>query len=120
MSLKNNGGFCSASSRDNKKYDLGSFQGVGVRVKGDGKKYMLTLKTGESFVGYAYQFPCVTKKDQWMTIRAPFKEFAARFRGMPKPEAPAVKTSAITSFGFLIADKQEGPFSLEIEWIKAY
>jgi len=118
VSLKNNGGFCTASSRDNKKYDLSSVPAIGVRLKGDGKKYMLTVKTGESFVGYAYQFPCVTQKDQWITITAPFKDFVARFRGEPVPNAPPVKSSEITSFGFLIADKQEGPFALEIEWIK--
>lgn len=118
VSLKNNGGFCSASSRENKKYDLSSFQGVGVRVKGDGKQYMLTVKTDDSFNGYAYQFPFVTQKDQWMTVTVPFKDFVARFRGQPVPNAPPVKTSDITSFGFLIADKQEGPFVLEIEWVK--
>lgn len=119
VSLKNNGGFCTASSRDNKKYDLSSFKGIGVRLKGDGKKYMLTLKTDDKFNGYAYQFPFVTQKDQWMTVTVPFKDFFARFRGEPVPNAPPVKTTDITSFGFLIADKQEGPFVLEIEWIKA-
>jgi len=120
VSLKNSGGFCTASSRENKDYDLSGYTGIAARVRGDGKAYKLTLKADTSFNGFAYQFDVATKKDQWMTIRAPFKEFTARFRGKPKPEAPAVKTSAITSFGFLIADKQEGPFSLEIEWIKAY
>ncbi len=118
VSLKNNGGFCSTSSRENKKYDLSGFQGIGVRVKGDGKTYMLTVKTDASFSGYAYQFPFATKKDQWMTVTVPFKDFVARFRGQPVPNAPPVKSSDITSFGFLIADKQEGPFALEIEWIK--
>ncbi len=118
VSLKNNGGFCSTSSRENKKYDLSGFQGMGVRVKGDGKTYMLTVKTDASFSGYAYQFSFATKKDQWMTVTVPFKDFVARFRGQPVPNAPPVKSSDITSFGFLIADKQEGPFALEIEWIK--
>jgi NADH dehydrogenase [ubiquinone] 1 alpha subcomplex assembly factor 1 len=118
VSLKNNGGFCSASSRENKKYDLSSFHGIGVRVKGDGKTYMLTLKADASFNGYAYQFPFATQKDQWITVIVPFKDFVARFRGTPVPNAPPVKSSEITSFGFLIADKQEGPFALEIEWIK--
>ncbi len=118
VSLKNNGGFCTASSRGNKKYDLSSFQGIGVRLKGDGKTYMLTVKTDAAFNGYAYQFPFATQKDQWLTVMAPFKDFVARFRGEAVPNAPPVKSSDITSFGFLIADRQEGPFSLEVEWIK--
>lgn len=120
LSLKNNGGFCTASSRENKSYNLSGFQGVAVRLKGDGKKYKFTLKADTRFMGFAYQVDFVTTKDQWMTLQAPFKEFAARFRGMPQPDAPALNTAQITSFGFLIADKQAGPFALEIEWIKAY
>jgi NADH dehydrogenase [ubiquinone] 1 alpha subcomplex assembly factor 1 len=118
LSLKNNGGFCTTSSRGDKKYDLSSCQGVAVRIKGDGKKYMLTLKTDDTHMGFAYQFPCVTQKDKWITVMAPFKDFVARFRGEAVPDAPPVKSTDITSFGFLIADKQEGPFALEIEWIK--
>lgn len=120
VSLKNNGGFCSTSSRENKNYDLSSFEGIGVRVKGDGKTYMLTVKTEAGFDGYAYQFPFATQKDQWMTVTVPFKYFVARFRGTPVPNAPPVKSSVINSFGFIIADKQEGPFTLEIEWIKSF
>jgi NADH dehydrogenase [ubiquinone] 1 alpha subcomplex assembly factor 1 len=120
VSLKNYGGFCSASSRENKNYDLSSSHGIAVRVKGDGKTYKLTLKTDASFTGYAYQFSFATIKDLWITVQAPFKDFIARFRGTTMPDAPAVKSPKIKSFGFLIGDKQEGPFSLEIEWIRAY
>ena len=120
VSLQNNGGFCSTSSRGNKNYDLSGFQGVEARVKGDGKTYKLTVKTDTGFNGFAYQYSFVTKKDEWLVVRAPFNEFAARFRGRAKSDAPAVTSSEIKSFGFLIADKQEGPFTLEIAWIKGY
>ena len=120
VSLKNSGGFCTASSRENKNYDLTGYNGIAARIKGDGKIYKLTLKADSSFTGFAYQFDLATKKDQWLTVRAPFKEFAARFRGQPKPDAPAINSAEIKSFGFLIADKQEGPFTLDIEWIKGY
>ncbi|MEI6127242.1 MAG: CIA30 family protein [Pseudomonadota bacterium] len=120
VSLKNFGGFCSASSRENKNYDLSTSQGIAARIRGDGKAYKLTLKTDTSFNGYAYQLSFTTKKDQWLTVQAPFKDFIARFRGTTQPDAPPVKKAEIKSFGFLIGDKQEGPFSLEVEWIKAY
>ena len=57
---------------------------------------------------------------RWMTIRAPFNDFTAWFRGMPVADAAPVNTAEIKSFGLLIGDKQEGPFTLEIESIKAY
>jgi NADH dehydrogenase [ubiquinone] 1 alpha subcomplex assembly factor 1 len=120
VSLKNYGGFCSTSSRENKNYDLSGLQGVEARIKGDGKIYKLTLKADTSFVGFAYQFDVTTQKDQWMTVRAPFKEFTARFRGQPQPDAPSLNRAEIKSFGFLIADKQAGPFTREVEWIKGY
>ncbi|MBP1721795.1 MAG: Complex intermediate-associated protein 30 [Deltaproteobacteria bacterium] len=34
--------------------------------------------------------------------------------------APPVDKAKIKTFGFLIADKQDGPFRLEIDWIGAY
>lgn len=120
VSLKNSGGFCTASSRANKVYDLSSYAGIAARVKGDGKAYKLTLKSDTAFTGFVYQFDFSTQKGQWLTIRAPFKAFTARFRGRPQPGAPPINSSQVKSFGFLIADKQEGPFTLEIDWIKAY
>jgi len=120
VSLKHFGGFCSTSSRAAGPYDLSHAQGIAIRVKGDGKHYKLTVKTDTGFSGFSYQFQFVTKQDAWMTVRAPFRDFVARFRGALLPDAPPLDTSAIRSFGFVIGDKQEGPFRLKIECIKAY
>ncbi len=121
LSLENNGGFCTVSSRrKNKTSDLSGFQGIAVRLKGDGKKYKFTIKADTRFIGFAYQYDFSTIPGEWVILRAPFKEFVARFRGMPKPDAPALNSAKITSFGFLIADRQAGPFALEVEWLKAY
>jgi len=120
VSLKNFGGFCSASSRGTGPHDLRGSEGIAIRVKGDGKSYKLTVKTDTGFNGFSYHFPFVTKKDAWMTVRAPFRDFTARFRGMPLPDASPIDPAGIQSFGFLISDRQEGPFTLEIESIKAY
>jgi NADH dehydrogenase [ubiquinone] 1 alpha subcomplex assembly factor 1 len=32
---------------------------------------------------------------------------------------PPLDPTKVTSVGFLISDKQEGPFQLEVAWIKA-
>ena len=39
--------------------------------------------------------------------------------GRALDNVPALDPSAIYQFGFLISDKQAGPFNLEIDWIKA-
>ena len=44
-------------------------------------------------------------------------DFIATYRGRRLPDHPPIDPSQIQSFGFLIADKQEGPFELEIDWI---
>jgi len=118
VSLENFGGFASVSSIP-ADYNLGGFEGIAVRVRGDGKRYKLTIKTDASFAGFTYQSPFNTVSGEWTIIYAAFKNFVASFRGSIKKDAEPIDAKKIKSFGFLIADKQEGPFQLEIDWIKA-
>lgn len=118
VSLENFGGFASVSSIP-AEHNLNSFDGIAVRVKGDGKRYKLTIKTDAAFTGFTYQSPFNTTSGAWTVIYAPFKNFVASFRGSIMKDAAPIDAEKITSFGFLIADKQEGPFQLEIDWIKA-
>jgi NADH dehydrogenase [ubiquinone] 1 alpha subcomplex assembly factor 1 len=41
------------------------------------------------------------------------------FRGRALRDVPPIEPSAIRQLGILIADKDETPFRLEIDWIKA-
>ena len=41
------------------------------------------------------------------------------FRGRLLTDVPPLNPVKVTSVGFLISDKQEGPFKLEVAWIKA-
>ncbi|MGD1898815.1 MAG: CIA30 family protein, partial [Phormidesmis sp.] len=41
------------------------------------------------------------------------------FRGRVLDDAPAIAPDQIAQIGFLIADKREGEFALEIDWIRA-
>jgi len=120
VSLENFGGFCSASFHGAQVYDLSTCHGIVIRVRADGKNYKLLVKTDSRSNGFSYQFSFATKQGSWMTVRAPFQEFTARFRGAPVPDAPPLDRSRVHSFGFLIGERQAGPFTLEIESIKAY
>lgn len=119
VSLENNGGFASIRSRP-KAWDLGAYDGIVVRLRGDGKSYKLNLKTDSTFDGIQYRVPFGTTKGEWQTLRFPFSEFRASFRGRVVPEAPELDPARIVSLGMLISDKQEGPFRLEIDRIGAY
>jgi NADH dehydrogenase [ubiquinone] 1 alpha subcomplex assembly factor 1 len=119
VSLKNSGGFASVSSLPS-DYNLSGFAGIAIRVKGDGKRYKFTIKTDTAFTGFTYQSPFSTIKGEWTVIYAPFKNYVPSFRGSVMKDAEPIDAKKVKSFGFLIADKQEGPFRLEIDWIKAY
>ena len=119
VSLENFGGFASASSLP-ASYNLGGFTGIAIRVKGDGKRYKFTTKTDTAFTGFSYQAPFNTENGTWAVIQLPFKTFVPMFRGSVMDNVEPIDPEKVKSFGLLIADKQKGPFKLEIDWIKAY
>ncbi|NNK13178.1 MAG: CIA30 family protein, partial [Desulfofustis sp.] len=57
--------------------------------------------------------------DEWMTVEIPFSECVPVFRGRKLSGVAPVAPEKIQQIGFLISDKQAGPFRLEIDWIKA-
>lgn len=120
VSLENYGGFCSASSLPALTYDLSNFEGIKIRLKGDGKKYKATLKNDTSFNGFVYQFEFRTETGKWIDIIAPFNKFIPVLMGVVQDSAEKLNTGKIKSFGFIIADKQAGVFRLEVDNIKAY
>jgi NADH dehydrogenase [ubiquinone] 1 alpha subcomplex assembly factor 1 len=119
LSLENNGGFASVRS-DLLEQDLEGFQGVRLRVKGDGQKYQLRIRVGQALDGARHQMTFKTKKDEWMEVDLPFSNFFAAYRGRQLPDHPPIDAAKITTMGLLIADKQEGNFRLEIDWLQGY
>lgn len=117
ISFENNGGFSSIRSRG-QTLNLDEYDGIELRVKGDGRMYYLTARTpGAGRV--AFWSPVTPKAGEWTTIRIPFQTFYPTFFGR-KLESPSLDISSINSLGFMLYDKKEGEFKLEVEWIKAY
>ncbi len=119
VSLENYGGFASMRTQP-QDYQLDDFTGISLHVKGDGKKYRLRLRTDNEFEGIAYQSIFTTESEKWITAHLKFTEFIPVFRGRIVLEAPKLEAGRIRRIGFMIADKQAGPFALEIDWVKAY
>jgi monofunctional biosynthetic peptidoglycan transglycosylase len=119
VSLENYGGFASVRTHP-RPYQLGGYDGLILRVRGDGKRYKLRLRTNASFDGIAYQSDFDTQPDVWITLQVPFAAFVPVYRGRTLTGVPALNPAEIQQFGFLIADKQQGPFRLEIDWIGTY
>jgi len=119
VSLENSGGFASIRSFP-RTFALEGYAGLMLRVKGDGKDYRLRLRTDDDFDGVAYQSRFQTTPQEWIAVKLPFSEYLPVFRGHIVSGAPQLEQSRIRRIGFMIADKQEGPFVLEIAWVKAY
>ncbi len=119
VSLENNGGFASLRSQP-AEHDLRGFDGIILRLRGDGKTYGVRLRTDPRFDGVSYQAKVATEAGRWAEVRLSFETFVPVFRGRQVGGYPAFDPGAIKTFGLMISDKQEGAFRLEIDWIKAY
>jgi NADH dehydrogenase [ubiquinone] 1 alpha subcomplex assembly factor 1 len=119
LSLENNGGFASVRTIPD-DFALGGYTGLAVRVKGDGHRYMLRLRTDRYLDGPAYESGFDTEAETWVTVRVPFRDFVPTFRGRRLRNMPAIDGADVRQIGLMLADKQAGPFRLEIDWIKTY
>ena len=118
VSLENNGGFASVRSPAARQ-DLAGFDAFVVRARGDGRRYKFTVRTESGFDTPIYQCAFTTKRGAWEEHRLAFKDFVPTFRGRVLSGQPPLDPAKVTSVGFLISDKQAGPFHLEVAWIKA-
>ena len=119
LSLKNFGGFATVRS-PTRTLDLSEFAGVELRLRGDGKTYIFFLKSNEKDNGYQYQTWFSTQAGQWEDVKLPFSAFRPFYRGMKLRLWAGLNPAKIQSMGFMIADKQDGPFNLDIQYIGVY
>lgn len=119
ISLQNNGGFSSIRS-PKKEYKLAGYKGFIIRLKADGRKYNLILSDTYYFNGVSYFSYFETKANEWMEIRIPFASFEGTILGTPSDRVPQLDANAIKEVGFMLYDKQAGPFQVELDWIKLY
>jgi monofunctional biosynthetic peptidoglycan transglycosylase len=117
--LENNGGFASVRSAPVRE-NLTGLTAFVLRVRGDGRRYKFSVRTGAGFDTPLYQCSFTTKQgEEWEEHRLAFSDFVPTFRGRVVANVPPLNPAKVNSVGFLISDKQAGPFRLEIGWIKA-
>ncbi len=119
VSLENNGGFASLRSPV-KDYNFEEFSGIEIKVKGDGKRYSISMKETTYFSGYFYTSTFETKKDEWITIKIPFDQFRLYYFSKETKSNKKITLNNIKEISLLIGDKQEGSFMLELEFIKLF
>ena len=117
LSLANNGGFSSVRSVD-RTFDLSDVVAVVLRVRGDGRRYQLRLATEARYRGMAVSYGAGfdTINGEWITVRLPLAQLEPSVRGTSL-QGPPLDGAHVQEIGLLIADKREGAFSLDVDWI---
>jgi len=119
VSLENRGGFASARSRPHDHY-LADYDGIAMKVRSDNKQYSLRIRTTQQFDDVGYMALLKPKGGKWVATKVPFCMFRQVYHGREVPDHPELDPGKIKMFGLLISQKQQGPFRLEVQWLKAY
>jgi uncharacterized protein YbjT (DUF2867 family) len=131
VSTDNNGGFASVRTRNfSPPIDLSDYQGIELRVIGDGKRYKFITRCEGKWdgIGYCYSFDTIYNFPT--TIRIPFEELIPVFRAKTVTEAAKFNASQVYSMQLMLSKFEydgelnpkfePGSFSLKVESIKAY
>ncbi|XP_037483765.1 protein HIGH CHLOROPHYLL FLUORESCENCE PHENOTYPE 173, chloroplastic-like [Triticum dicoccoides] len=131
VSTSNNGGFTSIRTKNfTVPEDLSPYDGVELRVKGDGRRYKLIIRTSYEWdtIGYTASFD--TTKGEWQSVRIPFSSLIPVFRARTATDAPPFDASNITALQLMFSKFEydgklnptfaEGQFELPFSSIRAY
>lgn len=131
VSTANSGGFASVRTRNlEPALDLSGYEGISLRVKGDGQRYKVFLRDDAGWDSIAYAHSFDTEADTWIDVRVPFQTLTPVFRAKTRPDAPPLNTDQIRSIQLMLSKFEydgalnphftAGPFTLEIAAIGAY
>jgi hypothetical protein len=114
VSLENNGGFASLRYRFDAMV-VENFKYIKMKVKGDGKRYQFRIKAS-AYDRHSYICYFDTNKE-WQNITIPIHELFPSFRGY-QLDMPNFDKAQIEEIAFLIGNKKEEKFQLEIDKIE--
>ena len=117
LSLENNGGFTSV--RRLFSGELKDACGVRLRIRGDGHRFQFLVRMNDCPDGRVWR-AMIETDGSWQDVKLFFKNFVAAFRGKPIPDEAPMNPRGITGIGFLISDRQEGRFEIDIAAIEFF
>ncbi|KAM6913015.1 complex I intermediate-associated protein 30, mitochondrial [Xenentodon cancila] len=121
-------GYCSMrlkqpqKSFDRKKHhDWSSFNTLHLRIRGDGRPWMVSIAT-ETYFSHQkddmYNYFLYTRGGPyWQDVKIPFSKFFLTHRGRIQDDQHRLWLDKINTIGFTLGDKADGPFQLEIDFI---
>jgi len=120
LSLENNGGFSSVYSLVD--YDLSDFDGIRMKVYGDGRTYQLRFESDARYrdrepVTFSGEFE--TTASEWTEVFVPFSELKQSWRGR-ELSGNVFNREEISRIAIMLADNQPGTFELTVSTIAAH
>ena len=112
------GGFTSV--RTVHRADLSDFDGLEMRVRGNGRRFEVEINDGRR-----YRWRPVSRRipfdtsGQWRTVRVSFSDLRSTVFGR-SVSVPEIDLASIQQIGFYILDGIDGPFWLEVDRVRAY
>jgi len=117
LSLANNGGFASVRTKST-ALAIKAGDTLVVRVKGDGREYVLNIYTKSRQMAFSYRAPLPTTKDEWTEVDIPLADFIPTSFGRRVQGMGPVEPDQISGLGFMLSDKKPGKFTMQIEWVR--
>jgi monofunctional biosynthetic peptidoglycan transglycosylase len=116
VSLENFGGFASVRTPP-RDWDTAGATAFVLRVRGDGRRYKFNIRNADGFDGLQYQAHFTPPAGEWTEVRLPVASFVPTFRGRALAGVPPLDPAEVRALGFMVSDKQAGPFELLIDRI---
>ncbi|BET65221.1 hypothetical protein ASA1KI_01390 [Opitutales bacterium ASA1] len=89
-----------------------------VRVRGDGRRYMMSVMTADAHEGVHYRAEFSTAQGEWSTVRLPLPEFKPFFRAFWVAHG-TLRPEQVRGFGFMVAGEEQGDFELLVDYVAA-
>lgn len=119
--INTNGGGFSSVRTPIVQGELAEAKGLKLRVKSDGRAYKVTMRTDVAYRGrlISFQVPIpLSQKGEWTESYVSFDELNASIFGRSVRGA-TFNPARVKELGIILADEQDGPFRLDVEWIKS-
>jgi hypothetical protein len=110
--------------------DLAAYEGIKLRVLGNGLRYKCIIRTDASWDGIGYCRSFDTKDGEWQDIMLPFSEFIPTFRAKTLRDGSKLNPASVCSVQLMLSKFEydgelnpyfkSGPMQLPIEAIRAY
>jgi hypothetical protein len=112
------GGFTSVRAR--RAVDLSGQLGIEMRVRGSGRQFEVELDDGVRAYGrtVSRRAPFATSAE-WTVVRVPLSALRSTIFGR-SVNAPVIDAARIRGMGLYMADGQDGPFRLEVDYVRSY